>query len=141
MGWFDVDSVEAATGLRPALVPRSPYEPRSRPRPVATLVVPATFNTLNKFRAGISDTSALGSLNDAMGSGTPILVAPMISERLAGHPAWPLTHGWLIETDVAILDPVSGRLDRLDFSVSGSGHGTGDSFDPAWLTAWLHEVL
>ena len=76
-----------------------------------------------------------------MGSGSPILVAPMISERLAGHPAWPFTHGWLMETGVAIIDPVSGRLDRLDFSVSGSGEQSGGSFQPAWLTDWLREVV
>lgn len=45
---------------------RAPGEVRRRPRPTAVLAAPATFNTLNKLRAGISD-SGVGCL--AAGSG------------------------------------------------------------------------
>jgi flavoprotein len=35
------------------------------------VVAPATFNTINKWAQGISDTLALGLLNEATGLGLP----------------------------------------------------------------------
>jgi phosphopantothenoylcysteine synthetase/decarboxylase len=37
------------------------------PRADAVAIAPATFNTINKWVAGISDTFALGLLNEAIG--------------------------------------------------------------------------
>jgi phosphopantothenoylcysteine synthetase/decarboxylase len=51
-------------------------------------VAPATFNTVNKWAAGISDTLALGTLNEAYGLGVPIAVLPCVSDALAAHPAY-----------------------------------------------------
>ncbi|MGH3813712.1 MAG: flavoprotein, partial [Pseudonocardiaceae bacterium] len=50
--------------------------------------VPATFNTINKWAAGISDTFALGILNEAIGLELPIVVAPYAKASLAAHPAF-----------------------------------------------------
>src|SRR5215210_5910782 len=62
-----------------------------RIRPDAVICCPATFNTLNKWAAGINDSLALGILNDALGLGTPVLAVPMVAERLCRHPVWPAT--------------------------------------------------
>jgi phosphopantothenoylcysteine synthetase/decarboxylase len=61
-------------------------------------VVPATFNTVNKWAAGISDTFALGVLNEAIGLKLPIIVAPYAKPSLAAHPAFRVSleklNGW-----------------------------------------------
>lgn len=54
----------------------------------AIIVAPATFNTINKLTAGISDTVALGLLNEAVGLGLPIVVVPFPNVALARHPTF-----------------------------------------------------
>jgi hypothetical protein len=56
--------------------------------PDAIVVAPATFNTINKWAYGISDTLALGLLNEAIGLGLPIVAVPNPSTALAKHPAF-----------------------------------------------------
>jgi phosphopantothenoylcysteine decarboxylase len=56
------------------------------PRADAIVVAPATFNTINKWSAGISDTFALGILNEAFGLKLPTIVAPYAKPSLAAHP-------------------------------------------------------
>jgi phosphopantothenoylcysteine decarboxylase len=58
------------------------------PLAAAITVVPATFNTINKWVAGISDTFALGLLNEAIGLKVPITVMPYAKPTLAAHPAF-----------------------------------------------------
>lgn len=61
-------------------------EPRPFPAADAYLVAPLTFNTLNKWALGISDNVALGTLNEALGSGVPVIAVPYFKDRLAQHP-------------------------------------------------------
>src|SRR5215213_5227529 len=77
----------------------------ARIRPDAVICCPATFNTLNKWAAGINDSLALGVLNDALGLGTPVLAVPMVAERLCRHPAWPTTVAFLASAGVALINP------------------------------------
>ena len=51
--------------------------------PDAILVAPATYNTINKWAHGISDTYALGILAEAAGLGVPIVVLPFVNTALA----------------------------------------------------------
>jgi len=51
--------------------------------PDAILVAPATYNTINKWAHGISDTYALGILAEATGLGVPIVVLPFVNTALA----------------------------------------------------------
>ncbi|MFI1414215.1 flavoprotein [Streptomyces sp. NPDC020707] len=87
-GFFDVAAVEARTGRPVRSAWRSPGDPRPFPDPDAVAVAPATFNTVNKWAAGISDTLALGTLCEAYGMGVPISVLPCVSEALTAHPAY-----------------------------------------------------
>src|SRR5215510_10655650 len=57
------------------------------PPATAFAAAPATFNTINKWAAGISDTLALGLLNEAIGLGLPIVAVPWPNAALARHPA------------------------------------------------------
>ncbi|WP_163550230.1 flavoprotein [Candidatus Frankia nodulisporulans] len=59
-----------------------------RPIPDAVVVAPATFNTVNKFAGGISDTLALSLLNETIGSGIPIIIALPPNPTHAKHPAF-----------------------------------------------------
>ncbi|MDN5805376.1 MAG: hypothetical protein L0H26_12450 [Microlunatus sp.] len=108
--------------------------PTGRTRPDAVVIAPATFNTLNKWAAGINDTPLLGVLNDALGLGTPILAVPMVADRLAAHPAWPRTLHLLTAADVQLLDPTTGARSPNPATIaSGTGDDIAARFQPKWL--------
>jgi phosphopantothenoylcysteine synthetase/decarboxylase len=86
--WIDVAALARQTGYPVRSDHRHPDDPESLPRADAIAVVPATFNTINKWAAGISDTFALGILNEALGLDLPIVVAPYAKASLASHPAF-----------------------------------------------------
>jgi phosphopantothenoylcysteine synthetase/decarboxylase len=67
---------------------KQPDEPDILPLPDAMVVAPATFNTINKWAYGASDTLALGLLNEAIGLGLPVVAVPTPSTALARHPAF-----------------------------------------------------
>ncbi len=52
------------------------------------MVAPATFNTVNKWAAGITDTFATGLLCELTGLGVPIVAVPLVKEALARHVAF-----------------------------------------------------
>ena len=109
-----------------------------RIRPDAVICCPATFNTLNKWAAGINDSPALGVLNDALGLRTPVLAVPMVAERLCRHPVWPATLAFLATAGVDIINPVDGELTSPPPGVrSGTGDDVANDFDPESLVRWL----
>src|SRR5262249_6494979 len=61
LAFIDVPKLEAQTGRPVRSEYRSRGEPKS-PRADAIIVAPATYNTINKWANGISDTYALGIL-------------------------------------------------------------------------------
>jgi phosphopantothenoylcysteine synthetase/decarboxylase len=87
---------------------RVPDEPDSLPPADAVLVAPATLATVAKFRLAVADTLAVGLLCEALGRGTPILLAPNLKDELARHPAFAehlaVLRSWGVE--VADLAPV-----------------------------------
>ena len=85
---------------------KHPDEPDVLPPPDAFVIVPATFNTINKLAGGISDTLALGLVNEAVGLGLPIIAAPWPSVQLARHPVFQRSIAALRDWGVTvILDP------------------------------------
>jgi phosphopantothenoylcysteine synthetase/decarboxylase len=86
--WIDADVLAAQTGYPVRAELRSPREPSSLPAADAVVVAPATFNTINKWAAGTSDTFALGILNEALGLRLPIVASPYAKPALAAHPAF-----------------------------------------------------
>lgn len=87
VAFLDLEEIEAMTG-QPV---RSQYSPPGSPRslvPDAIIVAPATYNTINKWAAGISDTYALGILAEAPGLGVPIVVLPFVNTALAEREAF-----------------------------------------------------
>jgi phosphopantothenoylcysteine synthetase/decarboxylase len=67
---------------------RMPDEPDELPTANAVVVAPATFNTVNKWAAGIADTFATGLLCELTGRGVPILAVPLVKDALARHVAF-----------------------------------------------------
>ena len=109
LGFIDERAVEKQTGRQVRSAWRSPGDPRPFPAPDAVAVAPATFNTVNKWAAGISDTLALGTLCEAYGLGVPIAVLPCVNEALAAHPAYQASVERLRGMGVRFGDPYSGE--------------------------------
>jgi phosphopantothenoylcysteine synthetase/decarboxylase len=55
---------------------KQPDEPDLLPRADAIIVFPASFNTINKWALGISDTLAVGLLSEYTGLKMPIIAVP-----------------------------------------------------------------
>ncbi|MFE7269371.1 flavoprotein [Streptomyces sp. NPDC057623] len=88
LGFLDAEAIEAQTGYPIRSAWRTPGEARPLPPAGAIAVAPATFNTVNKWAAGICDTLALGILCEAYGMGIPTAVLPYLNSAQAAHPAY-----------------------------------------------------
>src|SRR6266851_2792254 len=88
--FVDVPLLEQLTGHPVRSEYKRPEEPDVLPRADAIVVFPATFNTLNKWTLGISDTLALGLLCECMGLESPVLAIPCVltGSGLDSHPAF-----------------------------------------------------
>ena len=84
LDFLDVPAIEALTGSPVRSQYRKPGEPRSRPAD-AIIVAPATYNTINKWAQGISDTYALGILAETTALNVPIVVLPFVNSALASR--------------------------------------------------------
>ena len=80
--------LEELTGHPVRSTYKRPTDPDVLPKAHAVLVAPASFNTINKWAAGISDTLALGLINEAIGLNIPILAIPYSKGTLTAHPAY-----------------------------------------------------
>lgn len=115
--WLDVDELSRQTG-HPVR-----HDLRSVEWPHADVIVaaPATFNTINKWAAGISDSFALGILNESIGLKVRTIACPYAKATLAAHPAFDRSLGSLAGWGVEVLPnecvragwtPVLDALDR-----------------------------
>jgi phosphopantothenoylcysteine synthetase/decarboxylase len=86
--FLDVPALEELTSRPVRVEYRAPGETSPLPPADAMLVAPATFNTINKWAAGVSDTLALGLVNEAIGMGIPVVAMPFVNSALAAHPAF-----------------------------------------------------
>jgi phosphopantothenoylcysteine synthetase/decarboxylase len=86
--FMDCDLIAAITGHKVRYDYKQSDEPDALPQPDAFVIAPATFNTVNKITCGVSDTLALGMLNEAIGMGKPIIAVPTPNVDLARHPAF-----------------------------------------------------
>jgi len=104
----DLGALRELTGHPVRSTYKRPEEPDALPLPDAFLVSPLTFNSLNKWAAGISDTLAMGLLNESLGMGVPITAVPWLNAQLAAHPA--------VAPSIARLEAAGVRF------TSGLGH-------------------
>jgi phosphopantothenoylcysteine synthetase/decarboxylase len=100
--WVDTGELARLTGQPVPTRSRRPGEPRPVPAD-AVAVAPATFNTVNKWAAGVSDNPALGVLNEVLGLRLPVVVAPHAKDALAAHPAFGRSLRLLADCGVTVL--------------------------------------
>jgi len=103
MGFLDVPRLEALTGHPIRARYRLPGEPGKLPTADAVIVAPATYNTINKWAAGIADTHALGLLAELTPSGIPIAVLPFVNASLAANRVFARSVELLREEGVTVL--------------------------------------
>jgi phosphopantothenoylcysteine decarboxylase len=105
--WVSLPHLEALTGYVVRTDYKLPGEADPLPKASAILVLPATFNTINKWVQGIGDTLATGILCECLGRGTPpIVLVPCLKMDLIRHPAFSKNITLLREYGVHVLhDP------------------------------------
>lgn len=83
--FLDLEQLTAAIGRPVRTSPRSNAAVTSRRSgpPAAIIVAPATFNTINKIAAGISDNYALTAIAEGIGHGVPTVVVPFVNTAFA----------------------------------------------------------
>ena len=103
--FIDIPLLERLTGYPVRSEYKRPEEPDVLPRANAIVVFPATFNTMNKWALGISDTLALGLLCEYTGLKMPIVAVPCFRTGggLDGHPAFFRSLQMLREYGVRVL--------------------------------------
>jgi phosphopantothenoylcysteine synthetase/decarboxylase len=87
LDFVDVASLEELSGhpVRSAYRTSGDGRRASLPHASAIVVAPATYNTINKWANGTSDTYALGILAESLGLGIPVVVLPFVNSALAAH--------------------------------------------------------
>lgn len=102
LDFIDPEALETLTGRPVRSEYRKPGQPRS-PQADAIIVAPASYNTINKWANGISDTYALGILAEAPGLNIPTVVLPFVNSALANRHAFQRSVTQLREEGVQIL--------------------------------------
>jgi phosphopantothenoylcysteine synthetase/decarboxylase len=112
--FVDADHLAELTGDRVRVDFRMPDEADELPPADAVVVAPATFNTVNKWAAGITDTFASGLLCELTGVGVPIVAVPLVKDALAKHVAFARSLDVLRGMGVRVLfDPDAPPLSRM----------------------------
>jgi phosphopantothenoylcysteine synthetase/decarboxylase len=112
--WIDLDLLADRTGCLTQVHARSPREQESLPRADAVAAAPITFNSINKWAAGTSDTFALGVLNEMLGTDVPIVAAPCVKTVLRKHPAYHASVARLTRAGVSMIDPDAVTMQAED---------------------------
>ena len=105
--WIDPVILEQETGYPVRTDYKLPGEADPLPPADAMLVMPATFNTINKWAQGIGDTLVVSLLCEALGRGTiPLVAVPCLKMDLVRHPSFRKSITLLQEWGVRVLhDP------------------------------------
>ncbi len=103
--FVDIPVLEQLTGYPVRSMYKHPDEPDILPRADAVIAFPATFNTLNKWAVGITDTLAAGILCEYTGLHVPVMAVPCVGTNsgLDTHPAFQRSLRQLREYGVAVV--------------------------------------
>lgn len=124
LGFLDVPALEALTGHPARAHYRRPGDPGKLPPANAVVVAPATYNTINKWAAGIADTHALGLLAELTPSRVPIAVLPFVNASLAANRVFGRSVETLREEGVTVLLGEGGFVPHP----AGTGDGRLETF-------------
>jgi hypothetical protein len=81
--FLDAPALEGLTGHPLRGTYRTNGDTSRLPPAEAVIVAPATYNTINKWAAGIADTYPLSLLAELTGAAVPIAVLPFVNSALA----------------------------------------------------------
>ena len=103
--FLDIPLLERLTGHPVRVEYKDPEEPDILPRADAVVAFPATFNSLNKWALGITDTLAVGLLCEYTGLGMPVIAVPCIGKGsgLDTHPALERSLAYLRDYGVHVI--------------------------------------
>jgi flavoprotein len=102
--WMDLDVLTTATGCLTRTYALPPRRQNSLPRAEVAIAAPMTFNSINKWASGFSDTLALGVLNEMLGADVPILAVPCVKPVLHRHPAYRESVTRMASAGVSMMD-------------------------------------
>jgi phosphopantothenoylcysteine synthetase/decarboxylase len=119
---------------------RVPDGLKTAPEPDVVAVCPATFNTVNKVALGIADNYATSFVCEAIGAGSPVLMVPMVNQKLWSHLRWTSSLEDLRRANVRFLDVQSGEAEARPVE-SGTGDFVVRGFQPGWLISALEEIV
>jgi phosphopantothenoylcysteine synthetase/decarboxylase len=100
--FLDLDSVATLTG-HPVRTDHQRTGQPALPKANAVVVAPATYNTINKWAAGIADNYVLTQLAELTGLGVPIAVLPFVNTALAGNRVFSRSVDELRQSGVTVL--------------------------------------
>ncbi|WP_034087803.1 flavoprotein [Streptacidiphilus albus] len=103
VAFLDLDAIEARLGGPVFSEYRRPDEVKRQPPADAAVVAPGTYNTINKWAAGIADNYALGTLAELTGQGVPIALLPCVNDNLAANRVYARSLDELREAGVRVL--------------------------------------
>src|SRR5258706_13740710 len=110
--WMNTEALAKLSGHLVRTDYKLPGEADPLPKADSMLVMPATFNTINKWAQGIGDTLVTSLLCETLGRGTPPIVAvPCLKMDLVRHPAFARSIALLRECGVHLLH----ELERYPF--------------------------
>ncbi|MFC1431105.1 flavoprotein [Streptacidiphilus sp. N1-3] len=104
VAFLDVAAIEAG-GVPVFSEYRRPDQEKRQPPADAAVVAPATYNTINKWAAGIADNYALGTLAELTGQRVPLVVLTSVNDALAGTRVFARSVAELRAEGVRILHP------------------------------------
>jgi phosphopantothenoylcysteine synthetase/decarboxylase len=87
--FLDLEGLAELTGAPVRTDFRQPHETSNGLPPAdAVVAAPLTFNSVNKWALGITDTVAVGMLCEHVGMGVPTIAVPQVKVELARHAAF-----------------------------------------------------
>ncbi|WKV70182.1 flavoprotein [Streptomyces sp. PCS3-D2] len=98
-----LDGLAALTGHPVLWQYPLPGEPEQWPAADALLYAPATFNTVNAWALGLTDTLTVGLATEALGNGTPVTAVSCTNSALAAHPRYETSLATLRGAGVQLL--------------------------------------
>lgn len=100
--FLDLEAIKALSG-HPVRTGQQRAGQPALPKATADVVAPATYNTINKWAAGIADTYVLTQLAELTGLGLPIAVLPFVNTALANNRPFRRSVDELRESGVTVL--------------------------------------
>lgn len=100
--FLDLPALAELTGHQVRTTYRQPGD-QPLPHADAIIVAPATYNTINKWAAGIADNYVLNQLAELTGLGAHIIVLPFVNTGLAGNPVFHRSVQQLRDTGIHVL--------------------------------------